>query len=158
MKTIIKLKSKDLRTLYNFLIEEKNTFSEFLNIGWSHENIKNHFEKENNFSIGYLYQNKLFGVLIGEIIPTNESYELEVYIILVSKGLRRKKIGTNLIRYIESNRQLLDISKIYLEVAENNLSAIKFYEKNNFVFSKFRHNYYKYNNKNINAMCYFKEF
>ena len=158
MKTIIKLKSKNLGTLYNFLIEEKNTFSEFLNIGWSHENIKNHFDKENNFSIGYLYQNKLSGILIGEIIPTNECYELEVYIILVSKGLKRKKIGTNLIRYIESNRQLLDISKIYLEVAENNLSAIKFYEKNNFVFSKFRHNYYKYNNKNINAMCYFKEF
>jgi len=158
LKTIIKLESKNLGTLYNFLIEEKNTFSEFLNIGWSHENIKNHFEKENNFSIGYLYQNKLFGVLIGEIIPTNESFELEVYIILVSKDLKRKKIGTNLIRYIESNRQLLDISKIYLEVAENNLSAIKFYEKNNFVFSKFRHNYYKYNNKNINAMCYFKEF
>tara|TARA_B100000614_G_scaffold246495_1_gene252596 strand:+ start:37 stop:513 length:477 start_codon:yes stop_codon:yes gene_type:complete len=158
LKTIIKLESKNLGTLYNFLIEEKNTFSEFLNIGWSHENIKNHFEKENNFSIGYLYQNKLFGVLIGEIIPTNESFELEVYIILVSKGLKRKKIGTNLIRYIESNRQLLDISKIYLEVAENNLSAIKFYEKNNFVFSKFRHNYYKYNYKNINAMCYFKEF
>tara|TARA_Y100001970_G_scaffold253038_1_gene327381 strand:- start:168 stop:644 length:477 start_codon:yes stop_codon:yes gene_type:complete len=158
LKTIIRLKSKNLGILYNFLIEEKNTFSEFLNIGWSHENIKNHFEKENNFSIGYLYQNKLSGVLIGEIIPTNECYELEVYIILVSKGLKRKKIGTNLIRYIESNRQLLDISKIYLEVAENNLSAIKFYEKNNFVFSKFRHNYYKYNNKNINAMCYFKEF
>jgi len=158
LKTIIKLKSKNFGTLYNFLIEEKSTFSEFLNIGWSHENIKNHFEKENNFSIGYLYQNKLSGILIGEIIPTNECYELEVYIILVSKGLKRKKIGTNLIRYIESNRQLLDISKIYLEVAENNLSAIKFYEKNNFVFSKFRHNYYKYNNKNINAMCYFKEF
>ena len=158
MKTIIKLNSKNLETLYNFLIEEKSTFSKFLNIGWSQENFKNHFEKENNFSIGYLYQNKLFGVLIGEIIPTNESFELEVYIILVSKDLRRKKIGTNLIRYIESNRQLLDISKIYLEVAENNLSAIKFYEKNNFVFSKFRHNYYKYNNKKINAMCYFKEF
>ena len=93
MKTIIKLKSKDLGILYNFLIEEKNTFSEFLNIGWSHENIKNHFEKENNFSIGYLYQNKLSGVLIGEIIPTNESFELEVYIILVSKGLKRKKLA-----------------------------------------------------------------
>ena len=158
MKTIKKLKSKNLGTLYNFLIEEKYTFSEFLNIGWSQENIKNHFDKKNNLSIGYFYKDKLFGVLIGEIIPTIECFDLEVHIILVSKSLRRKKIGTNLIRYIESNRQLLDISKIYLEVAENNLSAIKFYEKNNFVFSKFRHNYYKYNNKNINAMCYFKEF
>ena len=158
MKTIKKLNRKNFKLLNNFFTLEKDSFREFLKIGWSQENIKNHFEKENNFSIGYLYQNKLFGVLIGEIIPTNESYELEVYIILVSKGLRRKKIGTNLIRYIESNRQLLDISKIYLEVAENNLSAIKFYEKNNFVFSKFRHNYYKYNYKNYNAMCYFKEF
>ena len=157
MKTIIELNSKNIELFNNFLIEEKGPFSKFLNIGWSQENIKKHFDKENNLSIGYFHQNKLFGVLVGETIKMNESIELEVHIILVSNSLRRKKIGTNLIKYIETNKQFLDISKIHLEVAENNLSAIKFYEKNNFVFFKFRHNYYKYNNKNINAMCYFKK-
>ncbi len=157
MKTIKKLDIKNIELLNNFLIEEKFAFSEFSNIGWSQQNIKNHFNKDNNLSIGYFYQNKLFGVLIGETLPANESLELEVHITLVSNNFRRKKIGTNLIRYIETNKKLLDISKIYLEVAQNNLSAIEFYEKNNFVFFKFRHNYYKYNNKYINAMCYLKK-
>ena len=50
-----------------------------------------------------------------------------------------------------------NISKIYIEVSENNHPAIKFYEKNNFVFFKFRHNYYSINNKKLNAMCFSKD-
>jgi len=48
------------------------------------------------------------------------------------------------------------ISKIYLEVAENNISAIDFYKKNEFVFSNLRHNYYIQESKNISAQCYYK--
>ena len=75
----------------------------------------------------------------------------------ITKINRRSNIGTNLINFIETNKKTNNISKIYLEVSENNTGAIKFYEKNNFVFFKFRHNYYKDKNENINAKCYMKK-
>ena len=34
---------------------------------------------------------------------------------------------------------------------------LNFYEKNDFVFYKFRHNYYRYNNKNVHAKCFIKK-
>ena len=42
------------------------------------------------------------------------------------------------------------------EVSDKNKEAINFYEKNNFVFLNFRHNYYNYNNETFNARCYQK--
>ena len=69
---------------------------------------------------------------------------------------RRKGIATNLIDYLEINKNSTNISKVYLEVAENNFEALKFYEKNNFVFSNFRHNYYIDKTINVNAKCFYK--
>ena len=51
----------------------------------------------------------------------------------------------------------LNFSKIFIEVAEDNVEAINFYQKNNFVFLNFRHNYYRYNDKNIHAKCFIKK-
>ena len=69
--------------------------------------------------------------------------------------LRRKKIATKLLNYIETNN--VNFSKIFIEVAEDNVEAINFYQKNNFVFLNLRHNYYRYNNKNIHAKCFIKK-
>ena len=66
----------------------------------------------------------------------------------------RKKIATKLLNYIETNN--LNFSKIFIEVAEDNVEAINFYQKNNFVFLNFRHNYYRYNDQNIHAKCFIK--
>ena len=74
----------------------------------------------------------------------------------VSKYFRRNNIGSSILKNIEINKNSNKITRVYLEVAENNLGALRFYEKNNFVFLKFRHNYYKNNNKIINAKCYTK--
>ena len=95
--------------------------------------------------------------MLGEFIKEEEYFNLEVYIIYVSQGKRREKIGTKLLNHFIFNKKTLNISKIYLEVSAENISSIKFYERNNFVFLNFRHNYYKYNNKLVNAMCYMKK-
>ena len=78
-----------------------------------------------------------------------------MHILFVSKHERRKKIATKLLNYIETNN--LNFIKIFIEVAEDNVEAINFYQKNNFVFLNFRHNYYMYNNKNIDAKCFIKK-
>ena len=113
------------------------------------------FNKDNNYSLGYFKDNNLVGVLIGDTIKNDKVYDLELHILFVSKDERRKKIATKLLNYIETNN--LNFSKIFIEVAEDNVEAINFYQKNNFVFLNFRHNYYRYNNKNIHAKCFIKK-
>ena len=100
--------------------------------------------KNNNFSLIYFHQNKVSGLLIGEKIEANSNeYELELHIIFVSRNIRRKNIGTEMLSFIEKNKRSLNISKIFLEVSDKNSEAIKFYKKNNFVLFNFRHNYYR---------------
>ena len=85
----------------------------------------------------------------------DNEYDLELYILFVSKDHRRKKIATKLLNFVEINN--VNFSKIFIEVAEDNVDAISFYQKNDFVFLNFRHNYYKYNDKNIHAKCFIKK-
>ena len=139
------------------ILDEKYDFQKFTNMGWTKGNIEKHLKKENNFSIGLFINNKIYGILIGETIVNDHAFDLEVHIMFVTKKNRRTSIGSKILNFIELNNNLTKITKIYLEVSENNLEAIKFYEKNNFVFFKFRHNYYNDKNENINAKCYMKK-
>ena len=111
------------------------------------KNIESQFSKDNNYSLGYFQDNNIVGVLIGDTIKNDKEYDLELHILFVLKDERRKKIATKLLNYIETNN--LNFSKIFIEVAEDNVEAINFYQKNNFVFLNFRHNYYRYNDKKI---------
>tara|TARA_B100001564_G_C20106713_1_gene431770 strand:- start:41 stop:517 length:477 start_codon:yes stop_codon:yes gene_type:complete len=156
LKIIKQIWLKDLSLVNKFIINQKKEFDKFTKLGWSNINIKNQFKKKNNFSIGYFYKNKMIGILLGDKIENNNNnFHLDIHIIFVSKNDRRGKVGTSILKFIETNKKLNNISKIYLEVSENNIDAIKFYEKNNFLFFKTRHNYYN-NSKNINAKCYSK--
>ena len=141
--------------MINFINDNSDEFDYFKKIGWNIKNIESQFNKNNNFSLGYYEADDLAGILIGDIIQNDNEYDLELHILFVSKDLRRKKIATKLLHYIETNN--INFSKIFIEVAENNIDAINFYQKNNFVFSNFRHNYYKYNDKNIHAKCFIKK-
>tara|TARA_B100002052_G_C15847369_1_gene583194 strand:+ start:322 stop:798 length:477 start_codon:yes stop_codon:yes gene_type:complete len=157
LNDIKKLQINDLLKLNQFILSEKENFDNFIDLGWSYKNIKSHFMKEGNLSYGYFKNNILNGFLIGEKIINETNFDFEIHIIFVSKNYRRMNIGSKLLDFIHKNKNLINISNIYLEVSENNEVAIKFYEKNNFVFFKIRHNYYKYKNKKINAKCYIKK-
>ena len=132
-------------------------FNKFSKLGWGFKNIKSHFQKNNNFSIGYFYKNKIYGILIGEKIINKTQFDLDVHIMFVSKMSRRNNIGSSILNFVDSEKHINNISKIYIEVSEKNTEAIKFYEKNNFVFFKFRHNYYYNNGIKNNAKCYLKK-
>ena len=135
--------------------DNSDEYSYFKKIGWNQTNIESQFNKVNNYSLGYFKANNLVGLLIGDAIKNDKDYELELHILLVSKNQRRKQIATKLLNYVETN--IINISQIFIEVAEDNLNAISFYKKNNFVFLNFRHNYYKYNDRNIHAKCFIKK-
>ena len=154
MNRISLINKEHLISIISFINENSDEFNYFKKIGWNIKNIESQFNKDNNYSLGYFQENNLVGVLIGDTIKNDKEYDLELHILFVSKDERRKKIATKLLNYIEINN--LNFSKIFIEVAEDNLEAINFYQKNNFVFLNFRHNYYRYNNKNIHAKCFIK--
>ena len=155
MNRISLIKKDQLSSVIKFIEDNSNEFNYFKMIGWNIKNIESQLSKNNNYSVGYYEANNLAGVLIGDTIKNDYAYNLELHILFVSKDLRRKKIGTNLLNFIETNNA--NFSKIFIEVAEDNVGAISFYKKNNFVFLNFRHNYYRYNNKNIHAKCFIKK-
>ena len=155
MSRISIINNEHLLSIIKFIDNNVHEFNYFKKIGWNVKNIESQFSKDNNYSLGYYEANNLAGLLIGDTIKNEKYYDLELHILFVSKELRRKYIATKLLNYVEKNN--INFSKIFIEVAENNVDAISFYQKNNFVFLNFRHNYYRYNDKNINAKCFIKK-
>ena len=155
MNRISLINKEQLSSIIKFIDENRDEFNYFKKIGWSIKNIESQFSKNNNYSIGYYEANNLAGVLVGDTIKNDKDYDLELHILFVSKDQRRKKIATKLLNYVEKN--IIYFSKIFIEVAEDNVDAISFYQKNNFVFLNFRHNYYRYNDKKIHAKCFIKK-
>ena len=155
MNKFSEINKEQLKSIIKFINDNSDEFNYFKKIGWNIKNIESQFSKNNNYSLGYFETNKLVGILIGDKIKNDKDYDLELHILFVSKDLRRKKIATKLLNYVETNN--INFSKIFIEVAEDNVDAISFYQKNNFVFLNFRHNYYRYNDKNIHAKCFIKK-
>ena len=155
MNSISLINKKELSSIVKFMNDNSDDYSFFKKIGWSLKNIESQFNKVNNYSLGYFKANNLVGFLIGDAIKNDKDYELELHILFVSKDQRRKQIATELLKYVETNK--IKFSQIFIEVAEDNLNAISFYKKNNFVFLNFRHNYYRYNDKNVHAKCFIKK-
>ena len=155
MNRISSINKEQLSSIIKFIDDNSDEFNYFKNIGWNIKNIESQFRKNNNYSLGYYEADTLAGVLIGDTIKNDKKYDLEMHILFVSNNLRRKKIATKLLNHIETNN--VNISNIFIEVAEDNVVAINFYQKNNFVFLNFRHNYYRYDDKNIHAKCFIKK-
>ena len=86
----------------------------------------------------YLYDNKVTG-----FIHISSNYEIiDILNIVVDSKYEKQGIGTKLINYIIKKKDTI-VSKIMLEVREDNLKAINFYQKNHFAIIAKRQNYYK---------------
>lgn len=75
--------------------------------------------------------------MVGYIILFDNSDSLEIMKIGVLPGVRQRGIASLLIDEVKRKDR-----DIFLEVRENNMSAIKFYEKNSFAVVGKRKNYY----------------
>ena len=155
MNSISLINKEKLSLIIKFIDDNKDGYNYFKKIGWSLKNIESQLNKVNNYSLGYFKANNLVGLLIGDAIQNDKDYDLELHILFVSKDQRRKQIATKLLNYVEKNK--IKFSQIFIEVAEDNLDAISFYNKNNFVFLNLRHNYYRYNDRNVDAKCFIKK-
>ena len=149
--------SKDDNNLLNKLISNEGIgYEEFLNMGWSLNQIINQLNKNTNLSFGAFYNESLVAFILGDLFNIEKISEYEILLIYVSKYFRKKGLGTKLINKIEENNNCL--KKIYLEVSKNNSVGILFYTKMKFKKIYTRKNYFFLVNKKIDALVMSKNY
>ena len=96
-----------------------------------------------NKDMYYYFVAKINEKIIGYIAAEFLVDHFDLLAIAVSNDYRRQNIATMLLNKLLNTCKELDITDIFLEVRCNNLSAIKFYERNGFEKISVRKNYYK---------------
>ena len=140
----------------NLIFNEGKNYENFLNMGWSLNQIINQLNKDTNLSFGAFYNKSLVSFIIGNLFNIEKISEYEILLIYVSKHFRKKGLGTQLINKIKENNSRL--KKIYLEVSKNNLEGIAFYKKMKFKTIYTRKNYFLIKNKKIDAFAMSKTY
>lgn len=113
---------------------EKMCFSDY----WSLESIKKDMKNANSVWLA-AYDGD---VLVGYACAMSVCDEAEINRIAVKSEYRSRGIGHSLLRELISELTRRCCHKIFLEVRENNKSAISLYKKNGFASIGIRKNYY----------------
>ena len=150
------LTNDDNNQFNNLIFNEGKNYENFLNMGWSSNQIINQFNKDTNLSFGAFYNESLVSFIIGNLFNIEKIAEYEILLIYVSKHFRKKGLGTQLISKIKENNSHL--KKIYLEVSKNNSEGIAFYTRMKFKTIYTRKNYFLINNKKIDAFAMSKTY
>jgi len=145
-----KLTKDDISIFNNFISNEEKDYADFLNIGWSENQIINQLNKNTNLSFGAFYKESLVSFILGDLFNVEKISEYEILLLYVRKHFRNKGLGKKLINKIEENNSRL--RKIYLEVSKNNLEGISFYRKMKFKTIYTRKNYFFIQNKKVDAL------
>ncbi len=149
--------NKSYKSLFTSLIfNEGKNYEDFLNIGWSENQIINQLNKNINLSYGAFYNETLVSFILGDLFNIEKILEYEILLLYVCKNFRKKGLGKELINIIEENNSCL--KKIYLEVSKNNSKAISFYTKMKFKTTYTRKKYFLIENKRIDALVLTKSY
>ena len=133
--------TKDDKNLFNiFIYNEGKNYENFLNMGWSENQIINQLNKNSNLSFGVFYNESLVSFILGDLFNIEKILEYEILLLYVRKDFRKKGIGKKLLNTIEENNTCLN--KIYLEVSKKNFEGVSFYKKMKFIEMYTRKNYF----------------
>ena len=105
---------------------------------WSVANITETLNQPHNICLSAVEVGKVVGYLFATLIE-----EVEILAISVSKSRKRQGIGKALMEELAKIALEKEISRLILEVRENNQDAILFYEKMGFVRDGIRAEYYR---------------
>ena len=135
-----KLNKEDGIFFESFIFYEGKNYKDFLNMGWSKNQIINQINKKTNLSFGAFYNKTLVSFILGDVFNIEKISEYEILLIYVCKDFRKIGLGTKLLNKIEENSTHL--KKIYLEVSKNNYEGVSFYKKMKFIETHTRKNYF----------------
>ena len=128
----------DLRKMDKFDLDYINQNLDQFDEFWTFNVLESEFESED--SLLYVAQNE--DEVLGFFALKNGPFEIDIMNIVVRKDMRNKKIGSLLMEKILDIFKKSDKEAITLEVNENNIPAIKLYEKYGFEKVGIRKKYY----------------
>lgn len=108
--------------------------------GWNEKAYKDLLEISFHYlAVDYDDENQIRGFLLYSLILD----EAEILTFCVSPELQNKGVGANLLAVFLEKMKEKQVSKILLDVAENNFSAIKLYHRYGFMENGRRRKYYE---------------
>ena len=127
-----KMSIEDLKSIKNVLASEFDNF-------WSYDVLEEELECDNSYVIvAKVGENTIVGFAGLKVILD----EADIMNIVVKKDFRHNGIGSVLLENLINYSKDLNLKIITLEVNENNLSAIRLYDKFSFDKLGIRKNYY----------------
>lgn len=146
MLEIFELKNVDILTIKELFDIHNSVFLQLDKLTF--ENFKNEFYLDNRIYFVAVLDDKIVGYI--GVLNCIDFFEI------IGIGVKLKNqncgIGTKLLNEIFKKAKSFKINKIFLEVDSTNKNAKSFYEKNGFVVTNVRKNYYK-NNDAFVMMC-----
>ena len=106
---------------------------------WNKNQWESEFRKEGIKVFGLFLSNLVIGICVFQVVLD----EAQINYFAVSKEFRERGFGSCLMNYLIKICKELRISKLLLEVSQNNASAEKFYRRFDFLTVGIRRNYYK---------------
>ncbi len=127
-----KMSIEDLKSIKNVLASDFDNF-------WSYDVLEEELECDNSYVIvAKVDENTIVGFAGLKVILD----EADIMNIVVKKDFRHNGIGSVLLKNLINHSKDLNLKTITLEVNENNLSAIRLYDKFSFDKLGIRKNYY----------------
>ena len=131
MISIKQINEKDIDLCYEL---DSNTISLWNKNQWADE-----FKKEGIKIFGILHSNLLIGICVFQVVLD----EAQINYFVVNKKFRERGLGSHLMSYLIKKCKELNVSRLHLEVSQNNTKAEKFYNRFDFSTVGIRKNYYK---------------
>ncbi len=131
MISIKQINKKDIDLCYDL---DSNTISL-----WSKKQWANEFKKEGTKIFGLFITNLVIGICVFQVVLD----EAQINYFAVNQKFRRRGFGSYLLRYLIKKCEELSLKKLLLEVSQNNVTAVRFYDQFDFFTVGIRKNYYK---------------
>ena len=106
---------------------------------WNKNQWESEFRKEEIRVFGLFLSNLVIGICVVQVVLD----EAQINFFAVSREFRKRGFGSCLMSNLIKICKELRISKLLLEVSQNNVSAEKFYRRFDFLTVGIRRNYYK---------------
>ena len=91
---------------------------------------------------------------VGLILSQSAADSCDILTLCVRPAFRRRGIATRLLDTMMTDRATVGASEIFLEAADDNQAATKFYEKNGFFAVGRRAGYYRHEDAAMDAIVY----
>ena len=120
---------------------------------WSQQEFKNHIDNPLDTVLGYFGQDTLCGF----VVLRCQHDQAEILTIIMDEKYQSKGLAKNLLQQVEQGAAKQGVDVVFLEVAKDNLAAIKLYQSTGYYQCGIRPHYYKRAQGRVDALLFQKK-